>query len=260
MDIERRGFIMSLDLKLAWKNIFNAESWKSKFVVYMILSIIVSTCQDKELLKYVAALIKNSPEWIIVSGILGIIIFICGFVYQGYDIKYQHDLIIKKDAELPKWEKLGSLFLYGLKPFIPFFLIGLVAAIVVPPIMAVLPILSIVFVLALLAFILYGGALYLSYSKSLKMWDILNFKQANKYIGKEYFKYIGIVLLSIILGGVLITIFAIVTNLVIHYNWINLVIIDILLGTLCAFFTLWFINMLAQVHHSCVEKFIEKEE
>ena len=51
MDIERRGFIMSLDLKLAWKNIFNAESWKSKFVVYMILSIIVSTCQDKELLK-----------------------------------------------------------------------------------------------------------------------------------------------------------------------------------------------------------------
>ena len=254
---------MKLDVKLAFQNIFNSETWKSKFVIYAILMGIVALFPAESIEKHLDNLEKTNSEIFAATALVvliwGLIVFICGLITQGYNAKYLHNLMIKNDAELLKWEKVCSLFCYGIKPIIPIVGLIIIGSLLLSVFQNLSLLLSLLFMIVLF---IYSGALFLTYSQSLKMWDILNIKKANKYFGKEYFSFLGIMLLSIViivvLGGIAGLVF--IPVLAALPICISLIVTAVIVSALCATYQLWVINMLSQVHHACIEKIMDKEE
>ena len=237
---------MKLDLKLAWTNIFKDSGWQGKLLVLIIFGLIACLQPTEEKLK---AMMAANPAMLLLVVLSPILLFAITGLSSGYQARYLNNLIINKDAALPKWEKLFNMFWIGIKPGIVLILVTIpisiilgISKIISPALFSLLVFLAVIFCII---YVIYSAALYLCYAQNFKMWDILNFKKAQKYIGKTYFKYCLFIILAIIIFGVAAGIIT-----VIYEPSAN--ILTALFGVL---FGLWTCNLLAQVHHIQVEKF-----
>ena len=249
---------MKLNLKQAWENIFNTDNWKLKVFIYTVLYAIVLFQPNEDKVNQIKTAGQSNPDillaFLILSFTYGILNSLASFFTQGYLARYLHNLIIKKDSELPKWENFKNLFVIGIKPILAILIVAIPIFLISTLIYNTVKLPFIVYDLFILLnalifgiWLFFSGALYLTYIQNFKMWDSLNFKKAKKYIGKEYIKYIIITsFISVILVGIT-TILSTVCEIL---SYILVVIIAPFLG-------LWITNILAQLHHIQVAKYTD---
>ena len=216
---------MKLDFKQAWNNIFNQDGWTTKGIILFIIFVIVSllTPENNSELNKTAI-----GKCIHLESNLTLLSAIKAFFY-GYLLKYLHDLMINPKAPLPKWEKIGEIFLIGFKPVLCWFLVSILGIGLIISLLSA-PILLGIIITALIYLVF---ALILVYAKDFKMANLLNVKEAVGYSSIAYLQcfisIVGYIIISAVLPPVIKTI-------------------------LFVPMVLTFINILAQVHHQQAEK------